>query len=77
MSDRAECAEEVIALQRDIINRQREALRMALEAITDAREFTATTLAMIGDGHRISGLVADWDYALAAIDAVLKPGDEG
>lgn len=59
-----------------VIERQREALRVAREAITDAREFTATTLARVGDGHRISELVADWDYAIDAIDAALKEGGE-
>lgn len=34
------------------------------EALSDARSFVATTLARIGDGHRIAELCRDWDYLL-------------
>jgi hypothetical protein len=52
----------------------RELLGIAKDAISDARDFTATTLAKIGDGHRIAEIVQDWDYALARIDAKLTEG---
>ena len=35
-----------------------------LECLIDARAFIATTLAMVGDGHRISELVQDFDTAI-------------
>jgi len=34
------------------------------ECLQDARDFIATTLAGIGDGHRIAELVQDFDYLL-------------
>jgi chromosome segregation ATPase len=52
----------------------RELLSVAKDAVSDARDFTATTLAKIGDGHRIAEIVQDFDYAFARIDAKLTEG---
>ena len=48
------------------------------ECLQDARDFIATTLAGIGDGHRIAELVQDFDYLLKgrAAAAIRESGDE-
>lgn len=48
----------------DALEEKNRRLLMYSEALQDARDFIATTLAGIGDGHRIAELVQDFDYLL-------------
>lgn len=46
------------------VEAQRAEIERLRGALSDARSFVATTLARIGDGHRIAELCCDWDYLL-------------